>query len=780
MRLTKKFKVSTLQRHFYGIQYTNMFSFETRKIRTLSLICLVTLSVFLLVLIGSYYYSNRMLLTYDTEKTLEFVSEVASQAVAMRTKEPLKEMSIMASLATETNSPEDFVRLMIKNDKYNLFADFTWIDPDLTYYTSVDKELDLKMSGTLQKAFQGSSYIAYTENSPVTNAAAILYGVPVVKDGKTKAVLVGSCFPERFTEYAFMDTFDGNGSIYIVNSTGDVVTGFSNAQNTKTFDNLFEFLEMEGNNLFGKTLQEIQEDFKSKQKGTVFCSKGGERTLMHYMPFEIDNWYLLSSVPLNLVMDQHNKHAILFGVIGILVMVTFGVMIMSIINRTGQYKNSLEMALYTDPVTGGMSYTKFEKLARELIQNAEPNTYTFVSLDIHSFKLINDINGGGGGNATLMHMYNVLKKYVEKGELMCRVDADIFNLVVRTRPVEEMEKKLKDFTEDLNSFNDNKRNKYFLKIKAGFYTVPNGMLSFMAIRDRSNIARKMAKEQQTTNLFAYGVFDEAVFLRQTKEREFENMMEQSLQNREFKMYLQPKINIQTGKVAGAEALVRWESPIYGTIRPNSFIPMFERNGFIVQIDLNVFEQACEFLRERIDAGQDPVHISVNLSRAHLYNQDFMQDFIAIREQYDVPASLLEFEITESMAFEQLEFMEKFINKIHEAGFTCSIDDFGSGYSSLNALSYIPADVLKLDKTFFKIDSHQKIRNKQVITSVISLAKKLDMKVVAEGIETSSQAHFLQGIDCDIIQGFIYSRPLPVPAFENFLETWTEDIVSNVV
>ena len=194
--------------------------------------------------------------------------------------------------------------------------------------------------------------------------------------------------------------------------------------------------------------------------------------------------------------------------------------------------------------------------------------------------------------------------------------------------------------------------------------------------------------------------------------------------------------------------------------------------------MELFEQACIFLQKQMQQDKPLIPISVNLSRIHLYNPRFLDDFIAIRKKYGIPATFLEFEITESMAFEQLKIMGTVIQKIHEAGFTCSIDDFGSGYSSLNALGDIPADVLKMDKIFFRFDPYKKIRNSRIIASVISMAKQLDMQVVAEGIETSSQAMFLQDAECDIIQGFIYSQPLPVEEFTLFMNNWSsENVVS---
>lgn len=758
-----------------------MFSYESHKIRNLSYICLTFLSILLLLFIVLYYVFNRNILTSETEQSLSFVTEVTAQGVNENIMRPLADMSVLSAALVEKYTPQEVIQFQMNNDTDDVFYAYYWLEPDGTAFTTSGNKIYFEMTEFMRDLFKGRSCISFTREAPETNNSAVLYGIPVKKNGQIVAALVAASEPKSFGRYALLNSFDGMGANYIVDHNGNIVTFSGNIPEGILEANLLEYIYGDKWTLKDLSPEEIYSDFLSKNNNTArYTNSNGQQMYLCYTPLFVDNWFLVSSIPFsNVTSGIYKTYAIVFAIIVVLVIAAFSIIITTFIKRSTGYRNSLEQALYTDLITGGMSYVKFQETSRDVIRNAEPGAYTFISLDIQNFKLINDINGGGGGNATLTYVHGKLKEHLPKDAIMCRADADIFNLLIKTQPIEQMAKMLSDFTEDLNKFNLLQHSKYFIRIKAGFYTIQNNSLGLLTIRDRSNIARKMAKDQQTSKLFTYDVFDEATLMSQIKEYEFENTMEQALQNNEFKMYLQPKINIQTGRVAGAEALVRWESPIYGMIQPNSFIPMFERNGFIVQIDLNVFEQACAFLRKQIDEGQTPIHLSVNLSRAHLFNPNFLDDFIEIKEKYNIPAELLEFEITESMAYEQLDTIERFIDMIHKAGFTCSIDDFGSGYSSLNMLGDIPADVLKLDKAFFKVDSHQKTRNKQILTSIITLAKELNMKVVAEGIETTSQASFLQSINCDIIQGFLYSRPLPTASFEVFLSNWTTEHVSQV-
>lgn len=236
-----------------------------------------------------------------------------------------------------------------------------------------------------------------------------------------------------------------------------------------------------------------------------------------------------------------------------------------------------------------------------------------------------------------------------------------------------------------------------------------------------------------------------------------------MENNEFVVYFQPKVELKTNKIAGAEALVRWQDPKKGLIPPDEFIPIFEKNGFITKLDIYVFEEVCKTIRKWLNEGINPIPVSVNLSRMHLQNPNFLKKYKEIQEKYEVPADLLEIELTETLVFENFEQLKKVIDDIHQMGFSCSIDDFGSGYSSLNLLKEIPVDILKLDRIFFSKKNDK--RGNSVIESIISLAKKLNMTTISEGVETISQVEFLRKADCDLVQGYVYSKPLAKDDFE---------------
>lgn len=244
-----------------------------------------------------------------------------------------------------------------------------------------------------------------------------------------------------------------------------------------------------------------------------------------------------------------------------------------------------------------------------------------------------------------------------------------------------------------------------------------------------------------------------------------NSMDAALENHEFKVYLQPKCNMHTGLVVGAEALVRWEHPQRGLISPGSFIPIFERNGFIKKLDVYIWEETAAWLRRWLDAGHPATPVSVNISRIDVYEMDVCQILLDLLGKYSLDPRLLELEITESAYAEQPELIIQTMERLMGHGFTVLMDDFGSGYSSLNILKDVPVDVLKLDRAFFNGGGVEDRRGKYVVENVITLAQALDMRTVSEGVETPSQVEFLSQAGCDMVQGFVFSRPVTPEAFE---------------
>lgn len=245
-------------------------------------------------------------------------------------------------------------------------------------------------------------------------------------------------------------------------------------------------------------------------------------------------------------------------------------------------------------------------------------------------------------------------------------------------------------------------------------------------------------------------------------------LQQAIDRSEFEVYLQPKVDLRHNQIAGAEALIRWHLPGEGIVNPDRFVPILEEQGLACKIDLFVFERVCELLHRWQEEKRPLLPISVNFSRSQIKNDRPLRRYVALQKKYAVPTRLLELELLETGREENLEGVTRLFREVREAGLDFALDDFGSGYSSLNVLQTISANTLKLDRHFLNENEEHRLRGYYIIESVLSLARNLRMRVVVEGVETQEQADFLRGINCDLVQGFYFYRPMPVAEFEKLV------------
>lgn len=426
-------------------------------------------------------------------------------------------------------------------------------------------------------------------------------------------------------------------------------------------------------------------------------------------------------------------------------------------------REEIEKLAFVDPVTNGYNRNRFDIEMKKILNNASGNQFFFVSLNIDKFKLVNDTWGIEKGDRLLRYVSNTFIHEMKENECFGRFAADQFISLLWGGSKEDISERIKKIVRKINRFNDEIENKYFLNFKIGVYQVDDTSLQFATMYDRANIAIKKAKYSSENQMVSISFYTNSDRLKLMKEKDIENKLDIALKNNDFVVYLQPKVSVDTKEIAGAEALVRWLDPEEGLLFPDRFIPILENNGSIVKLDLYVFEKVCITIRKWIDNGYDPIPISVNMSRVHIGNAQFMEPYEKIRKKYGIPTQYIEFELTETMIFDNFDVLKNVIDMIHKAGYTCSMDDFGSGYSSLNTLREMEFDCLKLDRTFFSFENDT--RGEEIIKSVLSMAHKLKMSSVAEGVETCQQAAFLERTDCNLIQGYIYSKPIPVVEFE---------------
>lgn len=417
-----------------------------------------------------------------------------------------------------------------------------------------------------------------------------------------------------------------------------------------------------------------------------------------------------------------------------------------------------------DNVTGLCKLKKFKKdVKRILAKNQTGKKYMLLYSDIRNFRNINDIYGYQIGDMILKTFAETISS-ADNFVLGCRDFSDNFVILLDYNEYENFMFYIICLN---NMFAETvKRNvvNHNLKIATGAYLIENRSLDVSQMIDAADLARKEAKKSSIRDFVRY---DEKMAIAMAKKQKIELSMEQALENDEFKVFLQSKHDIKDGHIVGAEALIRWRKPDDTYIYPDEFIPLFEQNGFISQIDFFVLNTVCEIIKHRVEAGLPVVKISVNQSRYLLRDLYYVEKVKRVLDIHQIPLEYLELELTESLFFEDSRTMIDTMRKLKKLGITLSIDDFGAGYSSLNVLKDLPADIIKMDKEFLSNSEDKK--TEIIITKTVEMAKELEKVIVCEGVETRAQADFLARIDCDIAQGYLFSKAVPMEEFFTTLE-----------
>lgn len=449
--------------------------------------------------------------------------------------------------------------------------------------------------------------------------------------------------------------------------------------------------------------------------------------------------------------------------------VVFGVFMLVLLFAAIIYKRELyfrHLATY-DELTGLWNGNVFRREAAVWLRKNRFVSYAMISVDIDKFKFINNSFGEKSADEILRIIAKRIRTEFDKA-LYARDVGDQF--LIMTEDVPFLEDKLEEIAREVEFSSGLKRHSVKLPIKFG--------ISYIGVEegegreereigeyiDYSIIARKSIKGV-VYKTFAY--YNNEMAREVAHEVEIEQTMDNALKNSEFVVYYQPKYDLETSGVVGAEALVRWRKPGKGMVPPDMFVPIFEKNGFVIDLDFYVYEEVMKQMNQwRVSGISYPV-ISVNVSRIHIGTVNFLERFITLMNRYDISAKQIELELTESALGEDTHMTLEWIKECKKAGFQISIDDFGSGYSSLNLLKEMPIDVLKIDKGFLD-ETEDSEKSSIIVEQVVKMAQKIHIMTICEGVETRRQAEFLKKIGCDMVQGYLYSKPLPAREFEKLL------------
>ncbi len=413
-----------------------------------------------------------------------------------------------------------------------------------------------------------------------------------------------------------------------------------------------------------------------------------------------------------------------------------------------------------DSVTNLLNKEGFYIKAKDILDENIDIQYVLLCLDIVNFKVINQFYGYQNGDKVLTFIATILKDLFKDNSLLARFSGDRFQALVPKDKYNEI------FIEQrIGELKKNSPISMEMSIQFGVYYIKNRKLPIAAMCDWSKMALEPIKGRYKQY---YSTFNDNMINMLNKEQLIVSEMDEAVKSKQFIVYYQPKWNIENEEIIGGEALVRWIHPKHGFMSPGDFIPIFEKNGFITKLDMYVWEEVCRQIREWIDEGKKVVPISVNVSRNDIYSGLLVENLIDLINRYNLSSDMIHLEITETSYAKNQSQLADITRKLSQNGFVIEMDDFGSGYSSLNMLSEVPVDILKLDLLFLNKKSADSKNNKSIMKLIVNIANEMELDLIAEGVETEKDVNNLKEIGCLKAQGYYYAKPMKASEFSKLL------------
>lgn len=701
-------------------------------------------------------------LKQDVEATITAVSSQSKDLLQHTISQATTNLHGMASAFAKYKdfSDPEILTVIEREAVRNNYTRISISGLDGNVITSDNQDYNISKREYFIKSKQGTANISNVLLSYVNGEKIIVYSVPIFRDNTVIGVLSAENSVKQLETMLTSASINKQSHTYITDKEGNVLIHPSYHDGEQPTDNVFSLVADPDSILFEQVLADAREN---KDGVIEFTHLSGDQRFAAYVRIPaINDWYSVSILPKEVLTEKTNYIISLTGVLLSIIAAILAIFAVYIYYVKRSSQRTFEFIAFTDEVTGCRSWAKFELDMSALLKKHKDQDYAFIYLNVQNFKYINDVLGHEAGNDLLRYISKVLSDNLNSNEAYTRIIADRFTMLIEYTNDSSIIKKLEQINKEIVLFRTNYDSTFALNLVFGIYKIKDKTLPANIISDRSLVAMESLNGVKDSH---YGFYNSSIRQKALLEKELENEMQFALESKNFIVYLQPKFDLANGEIVGAEALVRWMHSKRGLIPPGNFISIFESNGFITKLDLYMFEETCKLLRKWIDSGKEPIPISVNLSKVHLYNPNIAEDLYSLALRYNIPTNLIEVELTESMNFENMTMLLNVVDRLKKFDFIISIDDFGTGYSSLNLLKDLPVDVLKIDREFLSEAADQK-RGRQVLASIIDMAKRLDMKTVAEGVEFKEQADFLTAVNCDYVQGFFFSQPISINDFES--------------
>lgn len=746
---------------------------EKQLMRRLRKITAVVVVISILLFLGGGFITSSLGRVQKDTMTTQMISEAEEYKanVLRKIKMDQQTLQTLASFFRFSNTinmidTDAFANGLYESNRHNSFIQMGYFTEDGDgIRVTVDREikknvrmedLEEELQASIGEAWQGESAVSRVYEDARTGEKVFSYAVPVYQGDEITGVLTAKDSIEAFEDILDDKTaMNGYGYVHMIGKEGDFLIRSQNKVVDKNVKNIFDenYIADEEKAKIRKAIDRDESVFsKFRYEGTSYQ--------IYLNPVGMNGWYLFC------VDTMQGVNAPIYQMIDVTRLIFIGVLCLSVFLLIYGYRmlrknhrQLIELAYY-DSLTGAYNTVRFMQEMREAF--AGPEQYNVCVLNIHQFKFINEIFGRAQGDKLLCHISHVLKESVNSGEYFCRDTGDFFWIVLKGQDEEATGRRLYKMMEKISSFSLSRHHNYQIMLYCGV-AVRRDDSSAEMMMTHAMFALQTAKGTDRNNVWFYDV---ELHKQETLQNYIESHMHQALKDKEFRMFLQPKMDMRTGKLGGAEALVRW-IPKDGTIiYPNQFIPLFESNGFCSSLDMYMVENVCRKIREWINAGITPVPVSVNQSKILFYEEDYVENLCAVLERYRIPGDLITLEILEGLAAGNIDELNEKIDQLKEKGFRISMDDFGSGYSSFNILGKLHIDELKMDRVFLSaITGKEDERQKIIMAQVVDLAKKLRISTVAEGVETKENETLIRTLGCGYGQGYYYSRPIDEDEFD---------------
>ncbi len=730
--------------------------YKTNKI---SYISIFIIFVIVIILSFSYIIYMKNLIYQNVYQNIQELSEQTATQLNLAITDQKNIINLMGEYVNRGHfhkEEEIFDNFKEELDNYH-FTRLVILDKQGNGITS--DGFTVKNYANIEEFFnQEDVYLSENRPSTVSNNQVNIYSKTITLNNEEK-VLMATINTFDYKQLLLRRLF-GKGGTYLINNTGSVlIDSFDNIKESNA--NLYDYIKSRYNITDDKNIQKIdkmEDDIKNGLINTFDIDADGTTYFIHYEQLEINNWYVVTTASDNTIANE------LIRLVTITATICLGVsfVIISItiyINISNQRKNEkLYHTAYIDPVTllGNEHY--FRENGRNYLLEHNQNKKYIITVDINKFKALNNIHGYQFCNEILKSLGEKLRSLLPQDNITCRISNDVFaSLFSYKQDINELLYNISNNASklDINGI------KIQINLAIGACEILPSNLDINKLLDKAYFARSKIKGLYHNNYYLY---DETLENKMLEEQEIESTMKDALKNKEFEIFYQPKIYVGNEKVYGAEALVRWNKN-GNYIPPSKFIPLFEKNKFIMKLDIYIFEQVCIDLANWRDKYGFVPNISINVSKEQFVDENFINKYVEICSKYNLEPNQIDLEITESATIDPNIDILTVMNKIKERGFTISIDDFGTGNSSLSMLQNMPIDIIKIDKIF--VDKANLESDENIINYIMLMAKHLNTKTVIEGVETKDQVQFIRKIGGDIIQGYYYSKPISKEEFEKY-------------